>query len=58
MSGSTDKTLKLWNLATGEEITSFTSDAGFKVCALAPDGAGVVAGDRSGRVHFLRLAGL
>jgi len=58
VSSSDDKTLKLWNLATGEEIASFTAEAGFSGCALAPDGAGVVAGDESGRVHFLRLAGL
>ncbi|MDT9296124.1 MAG: WD40 repeat domain-containing protein, partial [Arthrospira platensis PCC 7345] len=58
VSASDDKTLKLWDLATGEEIASFTADAGFWACAVAPDGAGVVAGDESGRVHFLRLEGL
>ncbi len=58
VSGSLDKTLKLWNLAPGEEIASFTAEAGFTACALAPDGVTVVAGDTSGRVHFLRLEGL
>ncbi|MFO7030763.1 WD40 repeat domain-containing protein, partial [Limnospira fusiformis CCALA 023] len=58
VSASYDYTLKLWDLATGEEIASFTADRGFLACAFAPDGAGVVAGDDSGRVHFLRLEGL
>ncbi|MBS0018032.1 MAG: hypothetical protein KFF72_17065 [Arthrospira sp. SH-MAG29] len=58
VSGSRDKTLILWNLATGEELASFTAEAEFKACALAPDGVTLVAGDESGRVHFLRLEGL
>jgi hypothetical protein len=43
---------------TGEEITSFSGDDGFHCCAFAPDGVSVVAGDASGRVHFLRLEGM
>ncbi|TVU52312.1 MAG: N-acetylglucosamine kinase [Arthrospira sp. PLM2.Bin9] len=39
-------------------MASFTAEAWFRGCAVAPDGAGVVAGDWSGRVHFLRLEGL
>ncbi|MDT9183853.1 MAG: WD40 repeat domain-containing protein, partial [Limnospira sp. PMC 289.06] len=58
VSASSDNTLKLWDLATGEEIASFTADTWVLACAVAPDGVTVVAGDRSGRVHFLRLAGL
>ncbi|WAK74474.1 NB-ARC domain-containing protein [Arthrospira sp. PCC 9108] len=58
VSASDDKTLKLWDLATGEEIASFTADTGVLACAVAPDGVTLVAGDRSGRVHFLRLEGL
>ncbi|TVU52285.1 MAG: hypothetical protein EA414_18185, partial [Arthrospira sp. PLM2.Bin9] len=58
VSASRDNTLKLWDLATGEEIASFTAEAEFEACAVAPDGVTVVAGDESGRVHFLRLEGL
>ncbi|KOR35813.1 N-acetylglucosamine kinase [Planktothricoides sp. SR001] len=31
---------------------------GFNCCAIAADGVTVVAGDWSGRVHFLRLEGV
>ena len=52
------KTLKLWDLETGKELATFTGEAEMSSCAVAPDGVTVVAGDRSGRVHFLRLEGL
>ncbi|WP_343039317.1 hypothetical protein [Sodalinema gerasimenkoae] len=58
LSASRDTTLKLWDLATGEVVASFGSDGGLDCCAIAPDGVRVVAGDRSGRVYFLRLEGL
>ncbi|WP_242048994.1 WD40 repeat domain-containing protein [Planktothrix sp. FACHB-1365] len=52
------KTLKLWDLVTGKELTAFIGEAKMLSCAIAPDGVTVVAGDGSGRVHFLRLEGL
>ncbi|MFN6535013.1 MAG: hypothetical protein RM021_001390 [Nostoc sp. EkiNYC01] len=55
ISASSDSTLKLWNLETGEEIATFTGEAPFSCCAVASDGVTIVAGDSSGRVHFLRL---
>lgn len=55
ISASYDNTLKLWNLETGEEIATFTGEAPFLCCAVAPDGVTIVAGESSGRVHFLRL---
>ncbi|UNU23951.1 WD40 repeat domain-containing protein [Microcoleus vaginatus] len=55
VSGSSDRTLKIWDLLSGKEIASFSGDAEFDCCAIAPDGVTVVAGARSGRVHFLRL---
>ncbi len=58
VSASWDKTLKLWDLATGEVVASFSGDSAFLCCAIAPDGVTVVAGEESGRVHFLRLEGL
>ncbi|BAY24597.1 WD-repeat protein [Calothrix sp. NIES-2100] len=57
ISGSLDKTLKVWNWQTGEVIASFIGDGGILCCAVAPDGVRVVAGEDSGRVHFLRLQG-
>jgi WD40 repeat protein len=58
ISGSWDNTLKLWNLETGEVIASFTGDGSINCCAVAPDGVTIVAGEASGRVHFLRLEGM
>ncbi|MDT9178410.1 MAG: WD40 repeat domain-containing protein, partial [Limnospira sp. PMC 1238.20] len=58
VSASDDKTLKLWDLETGEVLATFTGEGAMESCAVAPDGVTVVAGDKSGRVHFLRLEGL
>ncbi|MEH1921859.1 hypothetical protein [Nostoc sp.] len=58
ISASSDKTLKVWNLATGEVIATFTGEYPISCCAVAPDGMTIVAGDTSGRVHFLRLQGM
>ena len=55
ISASGDNTLKIWDLLSGKEIASFSGDSGFDCCAILPDGVTVVAGDRSGQVHFLRL---
>jgi WD40 repeat protein len=58
VSCSDDRTLKIWDLLSGKEVASFSGDVEFECCAIAPDGVTVVAGDRSGRVHFLRLEGV
>ena len=58
ISGSRDNTLKVWNLATGKVIASFTGEYPLSCCAVAPDGVTIVAGEQSGRVHFLRLEGM
>jgi WD40 repeat protein len=55
--GSYD-TLKVWNLATGNIIASFTGESPIASCAIAPDGLTIVAGDRLGRIYFLRLEGM
>lgn len=58
ISGSWDRTLKIWDLLSGKERASFSGDAAFRCCAILPDGVTVVAAARSGRVHFLRLEGV
>ena len=58
ISASYDSTLKIWDLLTGKEVASFSGEGAFDCFAFAPDGVTVVAGDRSGRVHFLRLEGM
>ena len=55
ISASEDKTLKVRDLLSGEEVASFSGEAEFDCCAISPDGVTVVAKDKSGRVHFLRL---
>jgi WD40 repeat protein len=58
ISASDDNTLKVWNLETGEVIASFTGESPINCCAVAPDGVTIVAGEESGRVHFLQLEGM
>jgi hypothetical protein len=53
LSASWDQ-LRLWNL-DGEEIAAFTADAPISCCAFVPSERMIIAGDKSGRVHFLRL---
>jgi WD40 repeat protein len=55
VSGSLDQTLKVWDLETGKVVATFTADAQLWSCAVGPDGLVIVAGDASGRVHFLSL---
>jgi len=55
VSASDDHTLKVWDLHSGEEIATFTGESNILCCAVAPDGLTIVAGDNSGRLHFLRL---
>jgi len=58
ISAAEDKVLKMWNLQSGDEIASFIGESDMKAIAVASDGKTIVAGDTSGRVHFLRLEGL
>ena len=58
ISGSLDKTIRVWNIEIGQTIASFSGDALLRACAVSPDGKTVVAGEESGRVHFLRLHGV
>jgi len=44
----------VWDLETGQTIATFTCDAAAGCCAFAGEGK-IVAGDASGRVHFLQL---
>jgi len=55
VSDSRDETLRLWDLESGKEIATFTGEADMSQCVFTPDGRTIIAGDSSGRVHFLRL---
>jgi len=58
LSASDDCDLRLWNVATGESVASFTTENPLLTCAVSPRDPAVVAGDRSGCVHFFGLEGI
>ena len=55
VSGSQDRTVRVWDLQRREEIAAFSADGSVDACALTEDGSTVIAGDRVGQVHVLRL---
>lgn len=55
VSGSADKTVRAWDAESGQLLAIFTADARVSTCSVTPDGRTIVAGDESGRVHFLEL---
>ena len=55
---SADYTIKVWHLQTGKIVASFSVETGVQSCAVTSDGLTIVAGDFSGRVHFLSLEGM
>jgi WD40 repeat protein len=55
VSGSYDMTLRMWDLQSGEEIACFGGDSGFTASAVTWDGNTIIAGEESGRIHFLRV---
>jgi WD40 repeat protein len=54
VSASDDRMLRVWDLGMGAAVATFTCDAAAHSCAFAGEGK-IVAGDSSGRVHFLSL---
>jgi WD40 repeat protein len=55
VSAPTGSTLCVWDLESEREIAAFTAESLIECCAVVADGRTIVAGDESGRVHFLRL---
>lgn len=53
-----DNTLKVWDLESGSAIATFIGDGALFCCAVASDGVTIVAGEASGRLHFLRLGNI
>jgi WD40 repeat protein len=53
VSGSRDKTLRLWEVASGRGIACFDGDAEVGAIDFAPDGRSIAVGDWSGRVFVL-----
>jgi WD40 repeat protein len=50
--------LGVCGLLSRGRVAAFTGEAGLPGCAIAPDGRTIVAGETSGRIHFLRLEGI
>ena len=55
ISASDDNTLKVWDLETRQVIANFTGESSLECCAVAENGVTIIAGEASGRVHFLKL---
>jgi hypothetical protein len=53
---SHDRTVRLWDLATAAMLAIYTGDSQIRSLAVTPNGT-IVAGEQSGRVHFLRIQG-
>ena len=58
VSGSSDKTLNLWDFSTDKAIASFIGNSPILYLAISPFGRMVFAGENSGYVHFLQLEGV
>ncbi len=57
LSGSNDNTLKLWDVATGQELRTFTGHSGeVKSLAFSPDGRSVLSGSGDTTVKLWDLA--
>ena len=58
VSASFDRTLKVWELESGACLATYGTDEPIQACAVARGGGLIIAGDDSGRVHFLEWAAL
>ena len=53
-SGSHDRTVRLWNVATGFEVARLELDVPITALVTVAPGR-IVAGDKAGRVHWLEI---
>jgi WD40 repeat protein len=58
VSTSTDNTLKVWDLNSGQVVAGFSGEGTIMEFAIARDSRTLIAGDISGKVHFMRLEGV
>jgi len=55
VSGAGDKSLYVWDLDSGACVVRLNVDSDVSSCAVCPDSRSIIAGDKSGQMHFLRL---
>jgi WD40 repeat protein len=55
VSASWDGSVRVWDIENGRILATFSGDNPMVDCVMSGDGSRVVAGDRAGRVHILRL---
>jgi WD40 repeat protein len=53
ISASRDRTVRLWNVASGQEVALIEGDVEFTTLALMPNKSTVVARDSVARLHFI-----
>jgi WD40 repeat protein len=58
ISASDDHTLKVWSIKDGSLITTFTGESEITACSVLDDDLVIIAGEKSGRIHFLKLQGI
>jgi len=58
VSVSSDHILRFWDLETRSSVAGFGGDSALTSCAISPDGLTIIAGEESGRLHFLGLEGV
>jgi len=56
VSGSDDRTVKIWEAATGKEIRTLRHDAEVTAIALSPDNKTILAGDQKGNITIWETA--
>jgi len=58
VTASLDRTVKVWDLTTSEEVACFIGEASIWGCAVNCDGTRIVAGDTNGNVYLLAVQNL
>jgi WD40 repeat protein len=53
VSASDDMMLKVWDLGTGQPITTLETHVPLNCCAITPDAKPILAGDSAGALHIL-----
>lgn len=55
LSAANDRTVRLWDLGEMKAVSCFTGDSSMSVCSFVEKRKMIIAGEKTGRVHFLRV---